>query len=93
MNIENVLSELEDQGLTDDEIGLVEEVTSFEKKQLKSKLNELNKILNYIEPAGYILARKDGSKRKVAKFRKPKWKKRIKDKVNLLRTDVTFSLD
>lgn len=27
MNIENVLSELEDQGLTDDEIGLVEEVT------------------------------------------------------------------
>ena len=93
MNIENVLSELEDQGLTDDEIGLVEEVTSFEKKQLKSKLNELNKILNYIEAAGYILARKDGSKRKVAKFRKPKWKKRIKDKVNLLRTDVTFSLD
>ena len=46
MNMENVLSGLENHGLTDDEVRLIEGVTrSFEKKHLKSKLNELNNLI------------------------------------------------
>lgn len=55
MKIENVHSRLQDQGLTDDEIRLIEEVAEqtktdeilpnvrhFKRKRLKSKLNEVN---------------------------------------------------
>ena len=55
MKIENMHSRLQDQGLTDDEIRLIDKVTeqmkiaeapsnirNFERKRLKSKLNEVN---------------------------------------------------
>ena len=61
MNTENLFNRLEDQGLTNDEIRLVEEVAermktdkappnlrNAERKQLKSKSAEINKVLNYI---------------------------------------------
>ena len=61
---------------------------NFQRKQLKSKLNEVSKILNYIstenitptnmlKAAGCVVARKVGFKTKVAKPQEPRWKKRI----------------
>lgn len=84
-NVKNVLSRLQDQGLTYDESRLISKVTEQKKteeaqcnfknidgKQLKWKLNKVNRILNYIatenvnprnrflKVAGSVVAKKIG---------------------------------
>ena len=92
---------LQDQGLTNDKIRLVEEVAEkmktnkappnlryVERKPLKSKSGETNRIPNYIatenitltsrllKAAGRAVAKKLGFKTKLAKPQEPRWKKK-----------------
>ena len=102
-NIENLFNRLQDQGLTNDEIGLVEQMKTdkappnlrnVERKQSKSKSDEINKVLNYVvtenitstsrllKAAGCVVAKKLGFKTNLAKPQELRWKKIIKDKIN-----------
>ena len=107
---ENLCNSLEDQGLTNDKIRVVEEVAeqmktgkappnlrNVERKQLKSKSDEINRVLNYIvtenitptsrllKAAGCVVTKKLGFKTKLRKPQEPRWRKRI----NSLRKDIT----
>ena len=105
---------LQDQGLRNDKTRLVEEVAeqikidkappnlkNVERKQLKSKSDEINRVLNYIvtesitttsqllEEAGCVVAKELGFKTKLAKLQEPRCKKRIKDKINSLTKNLS----
>ena len=109
-----MFNRLQDQAVTNDEIRLVEDVVeqvkidktqpnlgNVERKQLKSKSSEINRVLIYIvtenitlasqllKVAGCVVAKKLGFKTKLAKPQELEWKKIIEDKVNSLRMDFT----
>ena len=74
---------------------------NVERKQLKSNCDEINRVLNYIvtesitptswllKAAGCVVAKKLSFKTKLAKPQEPRWRKRIKDKINSLRNNLS----
>ena len=67
---------------------------NVDRKELKSKSDEINRVLTYIvtenitptsrllKAVGCVVAKKLGFKTKLAKSQEPKWKKKVKDKIH-----------